>query len=396
MAETNARPPQVVRLTPGKRVLFLTKDPELIRRQLRGELDLRADAAGPAWRPARRHQHRRDDAGVGLLQPQAGGPRAGGVRGADRRGEAHLRARRALRRQFRGDRLGLPQRCRQLARDGGAGREVERHPDRDRGVVRADPRGEQHQSGRPHGRLRRSSPAPAGGGDPARGVLPRLRSDHAADRAARGDVPVREGARGGRGRAPAPGDAAAPDEHDGEGPRLEDARRDGRAVGGAGRRDPGERRRRLLARVHDRPGPLLSRAGVRRGLRREEPAEVRRLRGSPHLRGRRREDAPVHGQDPGPARSAARVSASTRACATSRRRAASLPASATRSRASSSSIRAISSRRPTATPAWEGSTTRSRGASAPPSTPTSCTPGSRRWRSPRRSGSSWRERSRRP
>ncbi len=36
-------PPDVVRLTPGKRVLFLTKDPELIRRQLRGELDLRAE-----------------------------------------------------------------------------------------------------------------------------------------------------------------------------------------------------------------------------------------------------------------------------------------------------------------------------------------------------------------
>src|SRR5688500_18195072 len=30
-------------LTPGKRVLFLTKDPELIRRQLRGELDLSMD-----------------------------------------------------------------------------------------------------------------------------------------------------------------------------------------------------------------------------------------------------------------------------------------------------------------------------------------------------------------
>jgi 3-isopropylmalate/(R)-2-methylmalate dehydratase large subunit len=42
MTNTNSRPPQVVRLTPGKRVLFLTKDPELIRRQLRGELDLRA------------------------------------------------------------------------------------------------------------------------------------------------------------------------------------------------------------------------------------------------------------------------------------------------------------------------------------------------------------------
>ena len=36
-------PPDVFRLTPGKRVLFLTKDPELIRRQLAGELDLTMD-----------------------------------------------------------------------------------------------------------------------------------------------------------------------------------------------------------------------------------------------------------------------------------------------------------------------------------------------------------------
>lgn len=57
------KPPTVVRLTPGKRVLFLTKDPELIRRQLRGELDLQmkdlrvenllddinTDAMTPAW-----------------------------------------------------------------------------------------------------------------------------------------------------------------------------------------------------------------------------------------------------------------------------------------------------------------------------------------------------------
>jgi 3-isopropylmalate/(R)-2-methylmalate dehydratase large subunit len=55
--------PRTVSLTPGKRVLFLTKDPELIRRQLRGELDLRmedvrvedlmddvnTDAMTPAW-----------------------------------------------------------------------------------------------------------------------------------------------------------------------------------------------------------------------------------------------------------------------------------------------------------------------------------------------------------
>src|SRR5690606_35873229 len=34
------KPDPIFRLTPGKRVLFLTKDPELIRRQLRGEVDL--------------------------------------------------------------------------------------------------------------------------------------------------------------------------------------------------------------------------------------------------------------------------------------------------------------------------------------------------------------------
>ncbi len=57
------KPPQVITLTPGKRVLFLTKDPELIRRQLSGELDLQmkdlrvedllddinTDAMTPAW-----------------------------------------------------------------------------------------------------------------------------------------------------------------------------------------------------------------------------------------------------------------------------------------------------------------------------------------------------------
>ena len=57
------KPPSTVRLTLGKRVLFLTKDPELIRRQLRGELnllmkdvkvedlldDINTDAMTPAW-----------------------------------------------------------------------------------------------------------------------------------------------------------------------------------------------------------------------------------------------------------------------------------------------------------------------------------------------------------
>jgi 3-isopropylmalate/(R)-2-methylmalate dehydratase large subunit len=57
------KPSEVITLTPGKRVLFLTKDPELIRRQLSGELDLQmkdlrvedllddinTDAMTPAW-----------------------------------------------------------------------------------------------------------------------------------------------------------------------------------------------------------------------------------------------------------------------------------------------------------------------------------------------------------
>ncbi len=55
--------PRTFKLTPGKRILFLTKDPELIRKQLRGELDLtmddvkvedllddiNTDAMTPAW-----------------------------------------------------------------------------------------------------------------------------------------------------------------------------------------------------------------------------------------------------------------------------------------------------------------------------------------------------------
>jgi 3-isopropylmalate/(R)-2-methylmalate dehydratase large subunit len=57
------KPPEIITLTSGKRVLFLTKDPDLIRRQLKGELDLQmkdlrvedllddinTDAMTPAW-----------------------------------------------------------------------------------------------------------------------------------------------------------------------------------------------------------------------------------------------------------------------------------------------------------------------------------------------------------
>ena len=40
--------PELVRLTPGKRVLFLTKDPDLVRRQIAGELDLQMKDVDPA------------------------------------------------------------------------------------------------------------------------------------------------------------------------------------------------------------------------------------------------------------------------------------------------------------------------------------------------------------
>jgi 3-isopropylmalate/(R)-2-methylmalate dehydratase large subunit len=57
------RPDPIVRLTPGRRVLYLTRDPDLVRRQLAGELELRmadlavdellddinTDAMTPAW-----------------------------------------------------------------------------------------------------------------------------------------------------------------------------------------------------------------------------------------------------------------------------------------------------------------------------------------------------------
>lgn len=42
------KPPDIVRLDPDRRVLFLTKDAELVRRQLRGELDLRMEDVDPA------------------------------------------------------------------------------------------------------------------------------------------------------------------------------------------------------------------------------------------------------------------------------------------------------------------------------------------------------------
>lgn len=46
LARLPGAPAEEISLTPGKRVLFLTKDPELIRRQLAGDLDLTLDDVG--------------------------------------------------------------------------------------------------------------------------------------------------------------------------------------------------------------------------------------------------------------------------------------------------------------------------------------------------------------
>jgi 3-isopropylmalate/(R)-2-methylmalate dehydratase large subunit len=81
-AGLESAPPDAIALTPGKRVLFLTKDPETIRRQLRGELDLRmedvavedllddvnTDVMTPAWVCVRhRPEDIAEDAYAGLI-----------------------------------------------------------------------------------------------------------------------------------------------------------------------------------------------------------------------------------------------------------------------------------------------------------------------------------------
>ena len=133
------KPPQTIRLTPGKRVLFLTKDPDLIRRQLAGELDLRmedlrvedllddinTDAMTPAWVC---FSHRPED----IARDAYAGLIVDGKRLFERDALSE--------RQLRGHRLRLPQGGRQLARDRGPGREVVRHPHRHRRLLRADPR----------------------------------------------------------------------------------------------------------------------------------------------------------------------------------------------------------------------------------------------------------------
>ena len=140
-------------LTPGKRVLYLTKDPETIRRQLDGSLTLRMSRP-VARRAARRHQHRRDDAGVGLLRLRSGGDREERLRRPHRQRPAPDPAGRARRRRLRGDRRRRAEGRRLEPRAGRAVRGVLGQPARDRELVRADPRAQQHQHRPADGRSR--------------------------------------------------------------------------------------------------------------------------------------------------------------------------------------------------------------------------------------------------
>ena len=155
-ASCPARPRSRSPSTPGKRVLFLTKDPELIRRQLAGDLDLamddvdledllddiNTDAMTPAWvcfrPPARGHRARR------LRRARSS---TGSALFATRRADATATSRSSSRASARASapRARRPSQAEKWSRD----------PHRGRRVVRADPRAQQHQPGRPDGRPRR-------------------------------------------------------------------------------------------------------------------------------------------------------------------------------------------------------------------------------------------------
>ena len=118
---------------------------------------------------------------------------------------------------------------------------------------------------------------------------------------------------------------------------------------------------------------------VRRRLRSSpNPSQVRRVRGPPALRRRRRANEAVHERRSrrcATCRSEFQRHTGVRDYSATRRGFA--RGSATRSPARSSSTRASSSRRPTRTPAWAAATTRWPTAWAPPSTRVWCTRASR-------------------
>ena len=355
------------------------KDLELIRKQLRGR-GRPSHGGRRSGGPPGRHQHRRDDAGVGVLPAQA--PKTSRwtpTRGCSTEdGEARLRDARAHGRQLPGDRLGS------CARAPAPVARPRRRPRSGRAsslVVAASfaPIHERNNInlGQLMGDLRATEVR-----------LQRRRVDRAGGvlRAATTRVTqalilesgglfafAKPRRRRARCEVPLPADdpqrpmtmaekiiASSPRRRRGQGPRYV---KPGDSV-------PREGRRRLQPRVHDRAGASTScRTSTARTT-----AVVRTRRSSrsskttcctPTACRRWRRSRP----DPDPARPAERVPGPhRRARLLNAKSTACRPASATRSPASSSSTPATSSRRLTRTPAWAAGRTRCPGASVPPST----------------------------
>ena len=217
-------PPERIALTPGKRVLFLTKDPELIRAPARAASSTCAMEDVTRRGPARRHQHRRDDAGVGVLRPPARGHRARTRTPASIvDGAARCSATRALMDGnfeviVSGQRKGVGS----LARDRGAGEKwsgirlaiaASFAPIHERNNINLG----QLMGDHAHARA-----PPARRGDPARGVHARATTrSRALDPRERRALPVLRGARArARSRVPPPATRAAADDDGREDPRA--------------------------------------------------------------------------------------------------------------------------------------------------------------------------------
>jgi hypothetical protein len=193
--------PRTFSLTPGKRVLYLTKDPERIRRQLAGELTLRmtdlrpdellddinTDAMTPAW-----VCFDYDPAAI------ARNAYAGLIVNGQRLIEPDALAAGNFEVIVAGAQKGVGS-----SRETAAQCEVYGQPAGDRVVVRADPRAQQHQHRPAHGRPHADRAARGRRGGRARRVHPRPRRDHRADHRGRRPVAVLGQARQGRDHRPA-------------------------------------------------------------------------------------------------------------------------------------------------------------------------------------------------
>ncbi len=287
-------PTDPVRLTPGKRVLFLTKDPEKIRAQLAGTLnltmadvkvedlldDVNTDAMTPAWVCFR---HKPEDlaldAYAGLI---VAGKRLFPTRAlmdgnfevivsGYRKGTGSSRETAVQAEKWSGIRIAVA----------ASFAPIHARNNVNQGVLMAD-----------HGilaRLQQGEAVPLAeftkGWDPVSQLMIR----------AGGLFPFVKALRAGKVTLPPRETPARPmniaekiyaNHLEGPGSTLREARRLHRRARG----------RRLLPRVHDGPGRLLPRAGVRGRLSGREPGQVRGLRGPPHLRDGRAPHGPFADQ----------------------------------------------------------------------------------------------------